>query len=75
MLIMAAFSFVDFVVLFDEDTPQNIISKIVPDVLVKGGDYKIEEIVGYDIVKDAGGDVKTIEFVDGHSSTSIINKI
>lgn len=74
-LIMAAFQFVDFVITFNEDTPENIINKIIPDVLVKGGDYNIEDIVGYETVKNSGGTIKTIDFVEGYSSTKVINKL
>ncbi|MBX7043534.1 MAG: D-glycero-beta-D-manno-heptose 1-phosphate adenylyltransferase [Ignavibacteria bacterium] len=66
---------VDAVVIFSEDTPYEVISEIVPDVLVKGGDWKEEDIVGYDIVKKNGGLVKSLKFVDSYSTTSIINKI
>ena len=62
---------VDFVIIFDEDTPYNLINKIKPDVLVKGGDYKDKEIVGSDIVKD----VRIVDFVANKSTTNIINKI
>ena len=72
--LLASLSFVDGVIIFDQDTPFNLISNIIPDVLVKGGDYKIEDIVGYDIVKAHGGQIKTIKFVDGFSSTNIIEK-
>ena len=75
MLTMAAFYFVDAVVLFSEDTPKQVIDKLVPDILVKGGDYIVEEIVGYDTVTKHGGEVKTIQFVDGSSSSNFINKI
>jgi len=74
-LILAAMRFVDFVVLFDEDTPENLIRKIQPDVLVKGGDYKSSEIVGYDIVTAKGGKVLTIELVENYSTTKLIKKI
>jgi len=74
-LILAAMRFVDFVVLFDEDTPENLIRKIQPDVLVKGGDYKPSEIVGYDIVTAKGGKVLTIELVENYSTTRLIKKI
>ena len=74
-LILAAMRFVDFVVLFDEDTPENLIRKIQPDVLVKGGDYKPSEIVGYDIVTAKGGKVLTIELVENYSTTKLIKKI
>lgn len=73
--LLAAFFFVDAVVLFDEDTPQNLISTLLPDVLVKGADYQIENIVGAKEVLANGGEVKTITFVEGYSSTSIIQKI
>ncbi len=73
--ILAAFVFVDFGVLFDEDTPLNLIQTVQPDILVKGADYKIEDIVGYDIVKNKGGEVKTISFLQGFSTTNIVNKI
>lgn len=73
--IIAALEFVDAVVLFEEDTPYNIISKIQPDILVKGADYKPEDIVGYDIVTAKGGSIKTIEFLPGYSTTSIEEKI
>lgn len=74
-LILAAMRFVDYVVLFDEDTPENLICKIQPDVLVKGGDYKPSEIVGYDIVTAKGGKVVTIELVENFSTTRLIKKI
>jgi rfaE bifunctional protein nucleotidyltransferase chain/domain len=74
-LILASLSFVNHVILFDEDTPYELIKKILPDVLVKGGDYKPEDIVGYDIVKKKGGTVKTIKLIDGFSSSSIIQKL
>ncbi|MDA0753528.1 MAG: D-glycero-beta-D-manno-heptose 1-phosphate adenylyltransferase [Candidatus Marinimicrobia bacterium] len=66
---------VDLVVMFEEQTPKNLIKDIVPDILVKGGDYNIEDIVGYQIVIQNGGQVKTLSFYDGYSSTNYINKI
>ena len=74
-LLLAALPFVSAVVLFDDETPYQLIRKVQPDVLVKGSDYKPEEIVGYDIVKGRGGVVITIDFVEGYSSSSIIRKI
>lgn len=82
-LLMASLSFVDYVILFDDDTPYEMIKNIQPDVLVKGGDYDEnvsdpsdrKYIVGSDIVKNRGGEVKTINLVDGFSTTSILNKI
>ena len=72
---LCAMGFIDYVVIFSEDTPYELIKKIQPDVLVKGGDYKPEEVVGRDIVEARGGELKLIKFVDGKSTTNIINKI
>ncbi|MBS1647744.1 MAG: D-glycero-beta-D-manno-heptose 1-phosphate adenylyltransferase [Bacteroidetes bacterium] len=72
--IIASLGFVDAVVLFDEDTPYQLIKTIEPDVLVKGADYKAEEIVGYDIVKARGGTVATIALTEGFSTTLLIEK-
>lgn len=74
-LLLAAMFFVDAIVLFDEDTPLDLITQLQPDILVKGADYTIDKIVGAKEVIANGGEVKTIEFVDGFSSTSIIQKI
>ncbi|WP_345951020.1 D-glycero-beta-D-manno-heptose 1-phosphate adenylyltransferase [Mucilaginibacter sp. PAMB04274] len=74
-MLLAAFFFIDAIVLFEEDTPLNLISTLLPDVLVKGADYQIENIAGAKEVIANGGEVKTITFVDGYSSTAIINKI
>lgn len=73
--ILASLFFVDLVVLFDEDTPINLISEIIPNVLVKGSDYEISEIVGHKIVLENGGSVETIEFVENYSTSAIENKI
>ena len=73
--LLAALSFVDAIVLFSKDTPLKLISTLLPDVLAKGGDYKIETIVGHEIVQQNGGKVKLVPFVDGFSSTTIIDKI
>jgi D-glycero-beta-D-manno-heptose 1-phosphate adenylyltransferase len=72
---LASFAFVDGVILFDEETPIELIKSVRPDVLVKGGDYKINTIVGADFVKQNGGNVIVIPFLEGHSSTNYINKI
>lgn len=72
---LSAMGFIDYVVIFDEDTPYELIKKILPDVLVKGGDYKPEEVVGRDIVLARGGRLELISFVEGKSTTNIINKI
>lgn len=74
-LLLAALSFVDMVIFFDEDTPYNLIKAIQPDVLVKGADYNPTEVVGYDIVKAKGGTVKTIELEEGFSTTNTIEAI
>lgn len=74
-LLLAAFQFIDYVVLFEEDTPYELIKAAQPDILVKGGDYKPEDIVGYDIVKQRGGEVVTIDFVPGFSTTNIVEKL
>ena len=74
-LLLASLGFVDMVILFEEDTPYNLIDFVQPDVLVKGSDYKAEDIVGYDIVKAKGGEIKTLDFIEGFSSTGIIKKI
>lgn len=66
---------VDQVVIFDEDTPYELIKKIQPSVLVKGGDWKVDDIVGSDIVLAKGGTVESVGFVEGHSTTSVIRKI
>ena len=66
---------VDFVEVFEEDTPLNLILKVKPKILVKGGDWKIDQIVGAKEVIQSGGDVFSLNFVDGYSTTSIINKI
>ncbi len=71
-LVLASLSFVDAVVLFDEDTPLELIKAVHPDVLVKGADYKPEEIVGYDFVTSYGGTVATVPLVEGYSTTSIV---
>ena len=67
--------FVDAVILFSEETPLELIKNAKPDVLVKGGDYTLDTIVGADEIFAKGGKVVVIPFLEGHSSTSIINKI
>lgn len=73
--LLAAMFFVDAVVLFDEPTPADLIAAIKPHVLVKGGDYKIEDIVGAKETMERGGAVKVLNFLPGYSSTNIIEKI
>ena len=74
-MVLASLGFVDAVVFFGEGTPYNLIKTTQPDILVKGADYKPEDIVGYDIVKNKGGKVVTIEFLEGYSTTAIEKKI
>jgi rfaE bifunctional protein nucleotidyltransferase chain/domain len=73
--VMASLAFVDAVILFDEDTPFDLINYVKPDILVKGDDYTIDKIVGADIVLENGGEVKTVPLVKGHSTTDVISKI
>ena len=75
MALLTALECVDWVVPFSEDTPERLICKLLPDVLVKGGDYKPEDIAGGNCVKDNGGEVNVIEFIEGHSTTDIIKNI
>ena len=75
MEVLAALSSVGHVISFDEDTPYELISEIMPDVLVKGGDYLREEVVGADIVEKNGGKVVIIPLTEGRSTTSILEKM
>jgi rfaE bifunctional protein nucleotidyltransferase chain/domain len=74
-MVLASLSMVDAVVFFGEETPYNLIEITQPDILVKGADYKPEDIVGYDIVKSKGGEIVTIEYLEGYSTTAIENRI
>ncbi|HEY1880389.1 MAG TPA: D-glycero-beta-D-manno-heptose 1-phosphate adenylyltransferase [Caulobacteraceae bacterium] len=73
-LVLAGLACVDLVTAFDEDTPVELIRRARPDLLVKGGDYSIETVVGADLVKGWGGEVKVAEFIDGHSTTAMLAK-
>ena len=73
--LLAALDCVDSVVIFDEDNPLRIIEHLLPNVLVKGGDWEVNQIIGADVVLAGGGEVKTIRFVTGHSTTGIIETI
>ncbi len=73
--VLAALACVDFVIVFDEDTPLELIKKVRPDVLVKGGDWSVERIVGRDVVETAGGTVCSIPLLDGYSTTGIVDRI
>lgn len=72
---IASFVFVDAVTFFDEDTPYELIKQIIPDILVKGDDYTLDNIIGADIVMSNGGNVSTIALVKGYSTSKIIDKI
>lgn len=72
---LASLVFVDAVILFGEETPLKLITEVRPNILVKGGDYTIDTIVGASEVQDNGGEVVVIAFLEGHSTTSIVNKI
>jgi D-beta-D-heptose 7-phosphate kinase/D-beta-D-heptose 1-phosphate adenosyltransferase len=72
---LAALGCVDGVVVFDEEDPLKVIQYLMPDVLVKGGDWPEDKIIGADVVKGAGGEVKSIPFVMGYSTTDIINRL
>jgi rfaE bifunctional protein nucleotidyltransferase chain/domain len=74
-MVLAGLASIDAIVLFDEATPYELISYLKPDVLVKGDDYAVEDIVGYDVVKANGGKVITIPFLQGYSTTNLIRKI
>lgn len=73
--VLASLGFVSLIVLFSEDTPYELIKILQPDVLIKGADYQPEQIVGYDIVKARGGEVLTIEFIPGYSTSAIEKRI
>jgi D-beta-D-heptose 7-phosphate kinase/D-beta-D-heptose 1-phosphate adenosyltransferase len=73
--VLSALKSVDYTTIFDQDTPLELITELVPDVLAKGGDYTIETIVGADIVQNAGGTVVVIPLVAGKSTTKIVRKI
>lgn len=74
-IILSSLIFTDRIIFFEEDTPLELIRYIQPDILVKGSDYKPEDIVGYDIVKAKGGDVVTIDLTEGFSTTAILERV
>lgn len=75
MEVLSAIECIDFITLFEEDTPQKLIEKLTPDVLFKGGDWKENDIAGSDYVKSNGGKVKIIPYAEGYSTTNIIKKM
>ena len=72
--VLAALEAVDLVVVFDQDTPLELIKRVQPAVLVKGADYSRDEVVGREVVEDAGGDVILVDLVPGHSTTAIVER-
>jgi D-beta-D-heptose 7-phosphate kinase/D-beta-D-heptose 1-phosphate adenosyltransferase len=74
-LVLDSLRAVDYIILFDEETPYNLIAKIIPDILVKGSDYNVDNIIGADVVINNGGSVKTIDLLPEQSTTNIIEKI
>ncbi len=74
-IVLAGLACIDFIVLFDEETPYELINYLQPNVLVKGSDYAVEKIVGYDVVKKNGGEIVTVPMIEGYSTTKLINKI
>ena len=73
--ILIALKAVSLVMIFDEETPERLIEKVKPDIIVKGGDYNIENIIGADFVRSYGGEVLTIPYLEGNSSSNIIDKV
>jgi len=74
-LLLSSLFFVDAVILFSEETPLELIKTVKPDILVKGKDYKEEDIVGYEFIKSIGGEIKTIDIINGYSTSNIIDKL
>lgn len=75
LLMLASLFYVDAVVSFSEDTPYELIKQVVPSILVKGGDWPVDQIVGADIVLENGGEVKNLSFIEGYSTTALEEKI
>jgi D-beta-D-heptose 7-phosphate kinase/D-beta-D-heptose 1-phosphate adenosyltransferase len=75
LTMLAGLASVDWVVCFDEDTPEDLLRLLKPDVLVKGGDYEIDQVVGADIVRSAGGEVKVLSLIEDCSTSALVEKI
>jgi D-beta-D-heptose 7-phosphate kinase/D-beta-D-heptose 1-phosphate adenosyltransferase len=75
MAVLAGFEAVDWVISFDDDTPHRLLEKFKPDILVKGGDYTVDHVVGWEIVKNYGGQVQVLDFIESCSTTAIVEKI
>jgi D-beta-D-heptose 7-phosphate kinase/D-beta-D-heptose 1-phosphate adenosyltransferase len=73
--VLAGLRSVDAIIVFDEDTPLELIRELLPDVLVKGGDYDLDGIVGQEVVEQAGGDVRVLPLVEGYSTMNILNRL
>jgi D-beta-D-heptose 7-phosphate kinase/D-beta-D-heptose 1-phosphate adenosyltransferase len=74
-MLLQSLSFVDYVITFSDDTPEKLIKTLSPNILVKGGDYKVADVAGASYVQQNQGEVKIIDFIDGYSSSSIIQRI
>ncbi|MGY8988716.1 MAG: D-glycero-beta-D-manno-heptose 1-phosphate adenylyltransferase [Flavobacteriales bacterium] len=74
-ILLSSLQFVDAIVFFSDETPLNLIKTLIPDILAKGGDYKVTDIAGNEVVLENGGEVILVPFIDGFSSTNIIEKI
>ena len=74
-IVLSAIKFIDAIIIFEEDTPEDLIRAIRPDVIIKGGDYKGKEIVGAEFVKSYGGEVRLCKYTEGFSTTKIIEKL
>ena len=75
MAVLSGLEAVDWVVAFAEETPRSLLQALRPDVLVKGGDYAVEGVVGWEIVRDYGGEVRVLDFVDDVSTSAIVSRI
>jgi D-beta-D-heptose 7-phosphate kinase/D-beta-D-heptose 1-phosphate adenosyltransferase len=73
--VLAALEAVDLVAIFEEDTPIDLITKVRPSVLVKGGDYTREQVVGYEVVEAGGGEVLLVDILEGHSTTCLVRRV
>ena len=74
-LVLSALEVVDYIVTFEEDTPYELIKELSPNLLVKGGDWLVDDIVGADVVLASGGEVKSLPYYEGHSTTNLLNKL
>lgn len=73
--VLSYLNFIDYLIVFEDETPLRLIKAVKPDILIKGGDYLVDQIVGSDYVLETGGEVKTLEFIDGYSSSKIISSL